>query len=162
MALLFIISSLSHSCCSDRHVDLDAGQRDEDGAGRGQQGLAYVHGGQQTAQRVCQTQGQAGMLLLSPSLSLSLSLSHSLAQVKQGLDRMADGLGALIANILTTTGCDVLVLGGGVVQELQKLLLPKILESVRLRYAFFFGLSSLIHALTSGVLPVKIIVIWSR
>lgn len=51
--------------------------------------------------------------------------------VCRGLTRMANALGAGVANILTTSGADCVVLGGGIICELGKYLMPKVLESVK-------------------------------
>jgi glucokinase len=49
--------------------------------------------------------------------------------VERALRRAAEALGAAAANVLTTTGCEAVVLGGGLVEELPALW-PRVLEAV--------------------------------
>lgn len=51
--------------------------------------------------------------------------------VERALQRCANALGVAAANVLTTTGAEVLVLGGGVIEQLGDWLYPRILEAVK-------------------------------
>jgi predicted NBD/HSP70 family sugar kinase len=49
--------------------------------------------------------------------------------VDKALKRAADALGAGVANVITTTGCDTVVVGGGLIEEIGTLW-PRVLASV--------------------------------
>jgi predicted NBD/HSP70 family sugar kinase len=49
----------------------------------------------------------------------------------QALRRAGEALGVAAANVLTTTGCEVVVVGGGLVEEMQNYMFPIIVASVR-------------------------------
>ena len=63
--------------------------------------------------------------------SKALKKSRSDPAVKKALQRLAGAVGAAAANVLITTGAEVVAVGGGVVQELRKWLWPDILEAVK-------------------------------
>ena len=50
---------------------------------------------------------------------------------KKALSRAADALGAAAANVLTTTGCERVIIGGGLVEELGDSLWEKVIEGVK-------------------------------
>ena len=95
----------------------------------------------------------------SPFFSLFSSLLFSLPPpltALQALERAARALGAAAANVLTTTGCEAVVLGGGLVEEMGRSLWPRVMAAVHEHSFAGDALAPLVRRTALGDLAVAV------
>lgn len=77
------------------------------------------------------------------------------AVVDKAIKRAADALGAAAANVLTTTGCEAVIVGGGMVEELAGMW-PRIIEAVHEHSFAGAALAPLVRKTVLGDLAVAV------